>query len=108
MSEAQRKPALGRVDPIAAAIPGRQPAASAGSGGGAHSVAGAPLAPVTNPASASSESYGSPLNTRVRASTRARLETAVNKLRFEHNDRSISIASLTDRALDTFLRDIGV
>lgn len=87
MSDAvQRRPALGRVDPISAAIPERQPAAGAPPG----------------------ETLNTPLNTRVRASTRSRLDLAVNKLRYEQNDRSISLASLTDKALDSFLRDLGI
>lgn len=42
-------------------------------------------------------------NVRIRPSTKARLQRAVDRLRYETGDRSISIASLTDRALREFL-----
>jgi hypothetical protein len=42
-------------------------------------------------------------NVRIRPSTKARLQRAVDKLRYETGDRSISIASLTDQALREFL-----
>lgn len=42
-------------------------------------------------------------NVRIRPSTKERLGRAVDKLRYETGDRSISIASLTDQALREFL-----
>ena len=97
MSDAvQRRPALGRVDPIEAAIPQR-PAPAA-----------VPDGPSSEAPVAAGETLNTPLNTRIRASTRARLELAVNKLRYERSDRSISLASVTDRALDAFLTETGV
>ncbi|OXR40259.1 hypothetical protein B7C42_07684 [Nocardia cerradoensis] len=42
-------------------------------------------------------------NVRIRPSTKARLKRAVDKLRYETGDRTISEASLTDRALLEFL-----
>jgi hypothetical protein len=42
-------------------------------------------------------------NVRIRPSTKARLQRAVDKLRYETGDRSISIASITDQALREFL-----
>ncbi|MBF6163008.1 hypothetical protein [Nocardia cyriacigeorgica] len=42
-------------------------------------------------------------NVRIRPSTKDRLGRAVDKLRYETGDRSISIASLTDQALREFL-----
>lgn len=90
-----RRPALtSRVDPIEAAIPARP--APTGGGGGVPQRA------------AKDMQLNTPLNTRVRASTRERLERAVNKMRYETNDRSISLASLTDQALDAFLSDAGL
>ena len=46
-------------------------------------------------------------NVRIRPSTKARLGKAVDKLRYETGDRSISIASITDQALDAFLTQHG-
>lgn len=106
MSDAvQRRPALGRVDPIEAAIPQRQAAAA---NPPASPAAAAPLGPSSDAPAAPGETLNTPLNTRIRASTRARLELAVNKLRYERADRTISLASLTDRALDAFLTDAGI
>ncbi|MGW5518696.1 hypothetical protein [Nocardia africana] len=42
-------------------------------------------------------------NVRIRPSTKARLKRAVDKLRYETGDRTISEASLTDRALLEFM-----
>ncbi|GEM_PF-1882673 len=107
MSDAvQRRPALGRVDPIEAAIPQRPMTDRSNNHGGA---APATLAGPSSDASVGAgETLNTPLNTRIRASTRARLELAVNKLRYERSDRSISLASVTDRALDAFLTETGV
>lgn len=44
-------------------------------------------------------------NVRIRPSTKERLGRAVDKLRYETGDRSISIASITDKALDAYLRE---
>ena len=46
-------------------------------------------------------------NVRIRPSTKERLGRAVDKLRYETGDRSISIASITDQALDAYLRERG-
>mgnify|MGYP006955591255 CR=1 FL=1 len=46
-------------------------------------------------------------NVRIRPTTKQRLVRAVDKLRYETGDRSISIASITDQALDVFLRERG-
>ncbi|WP_029896587.1 hypothetical protein [Nocardia brasiliensis] len=42
-------------------------------------------------------------NVRIRPSTKARLSRAVDKLRYETGDRTISAASLTDRAITEYL-----
>lgn len=42
-------------------------------------------------------------NVRIRPSTRDRLARAVDKLRYETGDRTISFASITDQALREFL-----
>lgn len=46
-------------------------------------------------------------NVRIRSSVKERLGRAVDKLRYETGDRSISIASITDQALDAYLRERG-
>lgn len=42
-------------------------------------------------------------NVRIRPSTKARLSRAVDKLRYETGDRTISAASITDRAITEYL-----
>ena len=85
----RRKPALQRrVDPVAGAIPDRISA--------------------TPPAAPAHESLTASLQVRVRPSTRARLERGLNKLRFERNDRSVSLSSITDEALDAWLTEQGL
>lgn len=46
-------------------------------------------------------------NVRIRPTTKQRLVRAVDKLRYETGDRSISIASITDQAIDEFLKERG-
>jgi len=46
-------------------------------------------------------------NVRIRPSVKDRLSKAVDKLRYETGDRSISIASITDQAIDAYLRQHG-
>ncbi|WP_322861657.1 hypothetical protein U8D42_29120 (plasmid) [Mycobacterium europaeum] len=46
-------------------------------------------------------------NVRIRPSVKDRLSKAVDKLRYETGDRSISIAYITDQAIDTYLRERG-
>jgi hypothetical protein len=94
-AEVQRKPALQRrVDPVAAAIPDRVHVGETTS-----IAAAAPLA---------REPLNTSLQVRVRASTRERLDEAVRKLQYERRDRSISLASLTDQALDIWLTQQGL
>ena len=90
----QRAPALHRrVDPVAEAIPPRvdNPDPSL-------------PAPAPRP-----EPLNTSLQVRVRASTRERLDEAVRKLQYERKDRrSVSLASLTDHALDAWLTTQGL
>ncbi len=46
-------------------------------------------------------------NVRIRPSVKERLTRAVDKLRYETGDRSISIASITDQAIDAYLQQQG-
>ncbi|OBS04031.1 hypothetical protein A9W98_06600 [Mycobacterium gordonae] len=65
----------------------------------------APAAPP--PAGGVAERLTEQHNVRIRPSTKNRLGKAVDKLRYETGDRSISIASITDQALDNYLREHG-
>lgn len=47
-------------------------------------------------------------NTRIRPSIKARLRRGVDKLRYETGDRSISEASITDKALEEYLNKHGL
>ena len=47
-------------------------------------------------------------NSRIRPSTKDRLRRAVDKLRYDTGDRSISEASLTDAAIDRSLQGLGL
>ncbi|GAB5014965.1 hypothetical protein [Mycobacterium avium] len=90
-----RKPAITRtVSHPADAIPERpaEPAAPR-------------LVPPTTPAAA--ERLIEQHNVRIRPSVKERLSKAVDKLRYETGDRSISIASITDQAIDNYLREHG-
>ena len=61
----------------------------------------------TPPAAGVTERLTEQHNVRIRPSTKNRLGKAVDKLRYETGDRSISIASITDQALDNYLREHG-
>lgn len=60
-----------------------------------------------NPPARAGERLTEQHNVRIRPSTKERLGRAVDKLRYETGDRSISIASITDQALDEYLRQRG-
>ncbi|OZE93206.1 hypothetical protein CH299_28080 [Rhodococcus sp. 14-2686-1-2] len=57
---------------------------------------------------ATAEKFTEQHNVRIRPSTKLRLNRAVDKLRYETGDRSISIASLTDAALCEYLDRRGI
>lgn len=46
-------------------------------------------------------------NVRIRPSVKNRLTKAVDKLRYETGDRTISLASITDEAIDAYLAERG-
>lgn len=46
-------------------------------------------------------------NVRIRPSVKNRLTKAVDKLRYETGDRTISLASITDEAIDAYLTQRG-
>ncbi|RUP04156.1 MAG: hypothetical protein EKK34_15570 [Mycobacterium sp.] len=102
-----RKPAITRtISHPADAIPDRPtvltpPAAPPGP------APSAPLQPSAAQAGGGAERLTEQHNVRIRPSTKARLGKAVDKLRYETGDRTISIASITDQALDAYLTQHG-
>ncbi|WP_071289011.1 hypothetical protein [Mycolicibacterium llatzerense] len=67
----------------------------------------APLQQPAPPAGGVAERLTEQHNVRIRPSTKSRLGKAVDKLRYETGDRTISIASITDQALDAYLTQHG-
>jgi hypothetical protein len=63
----------------------------------------APVLPATTTGERLTEQH----NVRIRPSVKDRLSKAVDKLRYETGDRSISIASITDQAIDAYLQQHG-
>lgn len=131
---AQREPAIIRRHP-AADLPSRptvsprrvepeaKPASTASSAEATESAGGVssrnePTFPSSNEASdmtnvrsatgTNTEKFSEQHNVRIRPSTKLRLNRAVDKLRYETGDRSISIASLTDAALCEYLDKRGI
>ena len=102
-----RKPAITRTTGHPAdAIPDRPPVLTAP----AAPPEPAPSTPLQQPASQAGggvERLTEQHNVRIRPSTKNRLGKAVDKLRYETGDRTISIASITDQALDNYLREHG-
>jgi hypothetical protein len=102
-----RKPAITRtINHPADAIPDR-PAVLTQSA----PLETAPTAPAPKQSAAQAEGAAERLteqhNVRIRPSTKNRLGKAVDKLRYETGDRTISIASITDQALDAYLTQRG-
>jgi hypothetical protein len=94
-----RKPAIARTSSHPAdAIPDRA-VVVADEAGQARTSKSPPAAPGGGPAERLTEQH----NVRIRPSVKDRLGRAVDKLRYETGDRSISIASITDHALDDYL-----
>jgi len=102
-----RKPAITRTAGHPAdAIPDRPPVLTAP----AAPPEPAPSTPLQQPASQAGggvERLTEQHNVRIRPSTKNRLGKAVDKLRYETGDRTISIASITDQALDAYLTQHG-
>lgn len=95
-----RKPAITRaIGHPADAIPDRPSPISAPAPAGPASTA-APIATAAPGEEKLSEQH----NVRIRPSVKSRLTKAVDKLRYETGDRTISIASLTDQAIDDYLK----
>lgn len=102
---AARKPAITRTTSHPAdGIPDRPAPLTQGTPLGA-----APPTPVSPQpgAGGAAERLTEQHNVRIRPSTKTRLGKAVDKLRYETGDRTISIASITDQALDAYLTQRG-
>jgi hypothetical protein len=95
MSTVDRQPALGPRPHAADKIPDK-PGTPAAPGGPAGLLTPVPV-PVDE------ERLIEQHNVRIRSSTKNRLGRAVDKLRYETGDRSISIASVTDLALREYM-----
>ena len=94
--------------------PTRKPAITRTTGHPADAIPERPAAassqPLTSPTPASTptvvveEKLTEQHNVRIRPSVKTRLTKAVDRLRYETGDRSISIASITDQAIDEYLQ----
>ena len=105
-----RQPALRREHP-AADLPERPmklaPTAPASAPLAEPVVSSAPAVTVEPSSDRGVERLTEQHNVRIRPTTKQRLVRAVDKLRYETGDRSISIASITDQAIDEFLKERG-
>ena len=100
-----RKPAITRTTGHPAdAIPDRSAVLTTQT---AQPVPPAPPQEPASPAGGVAERLTEQHNVRIRPSTKNRLGKAVDKLRYETGDRTISIASITDQALDAYLTQYG-
>ncbi len=98
MSGVNREPAIRQRPPHPAEnLPERSPAPHPSP------VQPAPVAPAAEVGEKLSEQH----NVRIRPSTKQRITRGVDKLRYESGDRSISIASITDAAIDEYLTKRG-
>ena len=98
----KREPAIRRVSHPAADLPERPTAADASTSGTQPSE----LKP-SKTAAREGERLTEQHNVRLRPSTKARLLRAVDKLRYETGDRTISIACITDSAIVDYLESRG-
>ncbi|ALU73489.1 hypothetical protein H351_31125 (plasmid) [Rhodococcus erythropolis R138] len=101
----KREPAIRKTHP-AELIPERPPRGDA-----------TPVTPAPAPSSPSAdvggrkdeeEKLSMTHNTRIKPSTKDRLRRGVDKLRYETGDREISEASMTEAALDEYLKARGL
>ena len=103
-----RKPAITRtVGHPADAIPDRPPVLTAPAAPPESAQPAPALQQPAPQAGGAAERLTEQHNVRIRPSTKNRLGKAVDKLRYETGDRTISIASITDQALDAYLTQHG-
>lgn len=104
-----REPAISRPRHPAADLPER-PATTTRPPSATTVPPQAPQAPLSSRAIAGDEGeerLTAQHNVRIRPTTLNRLKRAVDKLRYETGDRTISQASITDDAIDQYLRSRG-
>lgn len=102
-----RKPAITRTAGHPAdAIPER-PAVLSAQTAPSEPAQPAPLQQRTQQTGGAAERLTEQHNVRIRPSTKDRLGKAVDKLRYETGDRTISIASITDEAINAYLTQRG-
>lgn len=97
----KREPAIRRAAHPAAELPERPTPAKA------TPTSAPPSGPNANQSAREGERLTEQHNVRLRPSTKARLLRAVDKLRYETGDRTISIASITDSAIVEYLDSQG-
>lgn len=107
-----------RVEPEAPQESAASPTADVSASAGGISLSNEPTLTTPNESSdphnarraagAGVEKFSEQHNVRIRSSTKLRLNRAVDRLRYETGDRSISIASLTDAALCEYLDKRGI
>lgn len=103
-----REPAIRRTHP-ASELPDRPVAPSAPPAAPERDApAREALVPAQQPRGPVGERLSETHNSRIRPSTKDRIRRAVDKLRYETGDRSISEASLTDAAIDQYLTERGL
>ncbi|MFE5790542.1 hypothetical protein [Rhodococcus erythropolis] len=98
----KREPAIRKTHP-AELIPERPPRGDA-------TPAATPLSPSADLSARKDEEEKLSMthNTRIKPSTKDRLRRGVDKLRYETGDREISEASMTEAALDEYLKARGL
>ncbi|MFI8664290.1 hypothetical protein ACIGKR_30140 [Rhodococcus qingshengii] len=101
----KREPAIRKTHP-AELIPERPPRGDATPA----TPAPAPSSPLVDPGGRKDEEEKLSMthNTRIKPSTKDRLRRGVDKLRYETGDREISEASMTEAALDEYLKARGL
>ncbi len=99
----KREPAIRKTHP-AELIPERPPR------GDTTPATPAPSSPSADPGGRKDEEEKLSMthNTRIKPSTKDRLRRGVDKLRYETGDREISEASMTEAALDEYLKARGL
>ncbi|MGK2321225.1 hypothetical protein [Gordonia rhizosphera] len=106
MSSVNRTPAIGRNRHPGEDLPERpQPASPNTSAGDAPPVSPPPARSTAD--RTQEERMTEQHNVRIRPSVKERAFRAVSKLRYETGDSSISLQSITDQALDEYLKKHG-
>lgn len=106
MSTVNRSPAIGRNRHPGEDLPERRPQPSTETPVETSSTSPA-LQPLPTPEQVGEERFTEQHNVRIRPSVKSRAVRAVGKLRYETGDSGISLQSITDEALDEYLKKHG-